>query len=114
MSNWGKYYKLPLHLDPAPYSSYAWGEDDSMVLGFSSTMSRNDAKYIIDVLNGDAISTFENLRFEDTEFYDGDKYIFEIRGWGNLTGIGAHKLTEEEAEKIHMEFRDFIYHQLKA
>jgi hypothetical protein len=114
MSKWEKYYKLPLRLDPSPYSSYAWGEDDSMVLGFSNEISREEVRYIIDVINGDEASGFENLNFSDTEFFVEDKYICEIRGWGNLTGIGGHDLTQEEAEEIHMDFRDFIYHQLKA
>lgn len=35
-----------------------------------------------------------------------------IRGWGELTGIGAYHLTVEEAEKIQDDFRDFIINKL--
>ena len=37
----------------------------------------------------------------------GHKLIL-IRGWGNLTGAGAHNLSVEEAANIQDTFADFI------
>ena len=35
-----------------------------------------------------------------------------IRGWGNLTGAGAHNLSVEEAANIQDTFADFIVERL--
>jgi len=35
-----------------------------------------------------------------------------IRGWGNLTGTGAHNLKEEEAANIQDTFAEYIVEQL--
>lgn len=113
MENWEKYYKLPLKLDPTPYTSYAWCRDDSMALTFAHAVTREEARYIIEVINGTQSGGFENIRYDDTEFFINNIYTFQIRGWGNLTGTGGHHLSEDVAEKIHMDFRDYVYSKLK-
>ncbi len=40
--------------------------------------------------------------------------FIRIRGWGNLTGIGAHNLPAEEAAKIQDNLRDWIIYKLTS
>jgi hypothetical protein len=42
---------------------------------------------------------------------DNELFIL-IRGWGNLTGTGAHHFSEEKAVKIQDDFRDWIIYKL--
>ena len=54
-----------------------------------------------------------NFRHEDGFILDNDhNKLILIRGWGNLTGIGAHNLPVEEAANIQDTFADFIVEQL--
>lgn len=43
---------------------------------------------------------------------DNNKLIITIRGWGNLTGIGSHNLSGEEAANIQDTFAEFIVNKL--
>jgi len=113
MNNWKKYYKLPLKPDPGGYSSYAWGADDGMVLGFDNNISREETRYFIDVINGNEKGGFKNVTVDETDIFINGVFQFEIRGWGNLTGTGGHNLSEEKAVEIQDAFRDFVVEQLK-
>ena len=54
-----------------------------------------------------------NFRHEDGFILDNDhNKLILIRGWGNLTGIGAHNLSVEEAANIQDTFADFIVERL--
>ena len=114
MKEFKKYYKLPLKLDEAPYSTYAWTEDDNMALMFDDNIDREDAQKIIDIINDEREDKLAILTFEGVDFFNNEKYIFCIRGWGNLTGTGANNLPQDRAEVIQDNFRDFIYNKLKG
>jgi hypothetical protein len=43
---------------------------------------------------------------------NNDKPFITIRGWGNLTGVGAHNFSGEKAAKIQDEFRDWLISKL--
>lgn len=43
-----------------------------------------------------------------------DEQFIRIRGWGNLTGVGAHNLPAEKAAKIQDDFRDWIISMLSV
>lgn len=70
---------------------------------------------MINAING--VKQLENklLSFKHKEGYiianDVIKVIL-IRGWGNLTGIGGHKLSVEEASNVQDTFAEFIVEQL--
>jgi len=114
MKDFKKYFPLPLKLDEPPYSSYAWTNKGDMALTFDDDVMREEALAIVDTINGEANETIPNLKFDGVDFFDGDTYIFCIRGWGNLTGIGGHNFSHERAEKIQDAFRDYVYEQLKG
>jgi hypothetical protein len=44
---------------------------------------------------------------------NGEEFIL-IRGWGNLTGIGAHNFSAEKAAKIQDDFKDWIIYKLQS
>lgn len=113
--NWKKYYPLPIALDEAPYHSYAWTWNNEMALGFDRNTKRELALKIVDAINEVSDFKIENLNLRDNvDFYDGDTYIFCVRGWGALTGIGGHKLPEKKAIQIQDDFVKFIYEKLKS
>jgi hypothetical protein len=44
---------------------------------------------------------------------NNEEDFIEIRGWGNLTGIGGHKFEAEKAAKIQDDFANWIMDTLK-
>ena len=42
-----------------------------------------------------------------------DHHLITIRGWGNLTGVGAHNFPAEKAEKIQDDFVQYLLYKLK-
>lgn len=73
-------------------------------------------KKALAVINGE--DNFKETKFHSEEgqiFVDGDTVpIITIRGWGNLTGIGAHNLPADEAANIQDTFTEFIVERLNA
>lgn len=67
-------------------------------------------KNILDKINGKKVDrkTDTEVTHKDGEIFIGDVHIITIRGWGNLTGIGAHNLPAEEAANIQDTFAEFI------
>ena len=106
-----EYYKLPLHRDE--YGSYVWAENGTMTLMFNRELSKPDRDKIIENLNGTSDLKIPNLNQDGDDFYDGETYIFCVRGWGGLTGSGALNLDVKDAVKIQDDFCDFIIRKLK-
>lgn len=104
-----KYYKLPLKFDGF---NYAWDKNGNMALMFDFNVQKEDAEKIVNTINGTAKHKIKKLKFDGVDFFDKDNYIFCIRGWGNLTGIGANNLPESKAAEIQDAFRDFVHNQL--
>ena len=46
------------------------------------------------------------------EIYKDEKLFVLIRGWGNLTGIGAHNFSGEKASKIQDDFVKWFLHRV--
>ena len=76
---------------------------------------------VIDILNGTVNPTHLRLEVnkEDNgqidmlhEAYDKPLPFILIRGWGNLTGVGAHNLDHNTAAKIQDDLRDWIIYKL--
>tara|TARA_R110000850_G_scaffold93775_2_gene198327 strand:- start:13 stop:363 length:351 start_codon:yes stop_codon:yes gene_type:complete len=106
------YYKLPLHTDK--YGSYVWAENGTMALMFDEKVNKEDRNKIVDSLNGATGLKIPNIKKDGVNFYDGENYIFCVRGWGGLTGCGALNMKEEKAIKIQDDFCDFIETTLKT
>ena len=108
--NWKNYYKLPLKLE----CGYAWGKDGGMALTFDYDSKNTDSIAIIDAINGTEHDKFiiTDLTYDGVDFYQNGKYIFCVRGWGNLTGIGGHNFSPKKASQIQDEFVKHIFNQL--
>jgi len=111
---WEEIYELPLHLDK--YGPYAWSVNDTMALMFDKRekIGPDERAKILASINDSAISEYENITIRNaTDFYEGERYLFCVRGWGNLIGIGALNLPEEEAAKIQDGFVAYILEKLR-
>lgn len=108
--DWKNYYKLPLKSDD--YGCYAWDNEGGMALMFDFGVKDEDRAAIVDVINGNSSAKMPNLKFDGIEFFDGENYIFCIRGCSYLTRIGACNLPEDKAAKIQDDFRDYVFNQL--
>ena len=105
MKTWKEVYDLPLELDE--YSSYAWSKSGVMALQFKN-ISKEDKIKIVSSINGLTDRKIEGLTNKGVDFYINDKLAFYVRGWGNLTGIGALNLSEDKAIEIQNGFIDHI------
>ena len=54
------------------------------------------------------------FKHEDGYIFAGDTKIILIRGWGNLTGSGAHNLSDEDAANIQDTFAEHIVNKLNG
>jgi hypothetical protein len=108
--NWKDIYKLPLHR--AKYGSWVYDADSNFVFQFENRNKDLQDK-ILNTLNGvtDKKANFE-VRHEHGFILIADMPIILIRGWGNLTGVGAHNLSADEAANIQDTFADWIVQQL--
>jgi hypothetical protein len=69
---------------------------------------------IIDILNGEnlMVSFGEAFVHDEGRISCGATHVITIRGWGNLTGSGAHRLSSEEAANVQDTFAEFIVNRL--
>jgi len=105
-------YKFPLHL--AKYGSWVWDDNDQFVFQFEFE-DKEKRKLLLDVINREKTLTNKELSFSHEKGYILDNNSIEvllIRGWGNLTGQGAHNLEAEEAANIQDTFADYIVKRL--
>lgn len=103
---WEDVYKFPLVKDPEPYCSYVWTSENGMALKFNREIEKEEYDKVVDTLNGSDSIKYANLTYVNGDMYDGDRFLFTIRGWGHLTG--KLKLSNEEACKIQDNFGEFI------
>lgn len=104
---WTKYYKLPLHTESM--GSYVWTIDNEMALQFERIVSRYLRHRVIDLINGLKQPKLKGVTLHNgTEFMFNGVYSFQVRGSGNLTGIGGHNLSSEKAAAIQDDFAKFI------
>lgn len=108
---WQDVYKLPLNLDEWS-DNYAWCKDGTMALTFDG-LSVNERERCVKTINGEDNFKISGLSFDGCDFYQNGDYIFCVRGWGNLTGIGALNLPEEKALEIQDGFVQYIFDKLK-
>jgi len=106
------FYKQPFHR--AKYGSWVYDAKGNFVFQFEPIYDSNGnyeegeielQDKIIKSLNSKSLSVIENLNLKvgdgDPNFiYHNSRLLIVIRGWGNLTGIGAHNFDDEKASKI--------------
>lgn len=72
-------------------------------------------KEIIFALNDIDLKPVNGLKLElknGIEIYKDNKLFILIRGWGNLTGIGAHNFSGEKASIIQDDFVKYLLHKI--
>lgn len=122
MKTYKDIYKFPLHdcfiSDDGFRSGQIFDSANNFVFQFEDISDENQEK-VLNVLNGVETLKNDNLFFNHREgcIMMNNNNILEtkiilIRGWGNLTGIGAHHLPPEEAANIQDSFAEFIVEQL--
>jgi hypothetical protein len=121
MKTYKDIYKLPLSLHE---SGRSYDDINNFVFQFKCPEKNNKGENIwgkiIDAINGETKLKNNKMKFfhNDGTIYccsdenkDSSEVIL-IRGWGNLTGAGAHNLSPEEAANIQDTFAEFIVEQL--
>ena len=67
------------------------------------------------ILNGEELPSGKNKFVHDAgriRMSDGGPKVLLIRGWGNLTGMGSHNLSIEDAAEVQDTFADYIVSML--
>lgn len=107
---WKEVYKLPLKYDGF---NYAWSENNTMSLMFDSAINEYDCNLIVDCINGVSDKKIEGIRNQTYEFFIHEQYVFCVRGWGYLTGIGGLNLSSQKAVEIQDSFIKYILERLE-
>lgn len=103
-------YKFPFH--QAKYGSWVYDADSNFIFQFEFN-NEDTRKKVIDILNGDLLEyKRQEVEHKDGMIYvDGNEFIL-IRGWGNLTGVGAYNLDGDWAAKIQDTLAEYIVEKL--
>lgn len=107
-------YKFPFH--QAKYGSWVYDANSNFIFQFQSG-GTVDKEKIINILNGDVDEyNRQELRSEDGLIEINSKgewkELILLRGWGNLTGTGAHNLDGDYAAKIQDTLQEYIVEKL--
>lgn len=113
-------YKLPLKMMDKNYYTRIYDAKDNFVFQFLFYNNYEQAKIIIEAINGKKLLTNKDISFYNKLgkiYFKGphneqDVEIILIRGWGNLTGSGGMNLSHEEAANIQDTFAEYIVTQL--
>jgi hypothetical protein len=110
MKTYKDVYQLPLE----NRHDWIYDQNNNFVFQFMIDDEKTEQK-ILDIINGK--KNFKNLdlifKHEQGQILDKSGLpIILIRGWGNLTGIGAKNLSVKEASNIQDTFADFIVKRL--
>ena len=115
---WRDVYQLPFSGD---CGGYVFSKNSTMTLTFDNIYGvyafqgiRSIKEDIVDKLNGDSNIKFDQTFTvrDDVKVYYGDEYVFMVRGWGKLTGVGGYNLPKDEAERIQNDFTKWILETL--
>lgn len=74
-------------------------------------------KKVVDAINAEEHSPIENINLSvdaNGRIVSNGRILITIRGWGNLTGVGAHNFTPEKAAKIQDDFSSWLVKKLSA
>lgn len=111
------FYKQPFH--KAKYGTWVYeGKNNDFVFEFADEFPREDYEKVIFRLNAlkkeDEPIPDYNLVYDNKSGMiknNGVDFI-EIRGWGNLTGIGGYNFSGEKAAKIQDDFAEWLIERL--
>lgn len=106
------FYNRPFKLDT--YGTYVYDNRDNLIFQFDSSVPKDERKLIIFRLNALDPITEEIPKYlltynmEKGLISNGLKPFIEIRGWGNLTGVGGYNFSHERAFKIQDDLANWL------
>ena len=122
------FYTQPFHLPK--YGTWVYDAKSNFVFQFDEPIKYDEkGSYLLGIkemreqiifsLNSINHEPIEDLKLtvntkDSTEIFNNGELFITIRGWGNLTGIGAHNFDADKAAKIQDDFRDWIIYKLSA
>lgn len=116
------FYEQPFRL--CKYSDWVYDFNNNFVFQFESRFDskgnylegeRELQNKVIESLNSEERTPIEGLNLKTESFGEilrEDKLFILIRGWGNLTGVGAHNFDEDKAAKIQDNFQEWLLYRL--
>ncbi len=112
MKTYKDVYKFPLKSNS--YCGRVTDQNNNFVFQFQIQDDEKES-LLLKVINGE--ETFKNPELKFTHrlgliLDEKLNKIILIRGWGNLTGSGGMKLSEDEAINIQDTFAEYIVEQL--
>lgn len=128
--SFSKYYKFPLQLDI--FSDKVMTSDDTMAFDFADVIygegeeiyeiSNHSQDALVKALNNNLllyhIPDADDIVLDNADIYiiqnNRRKLFIILRGWGNLTGIGGHRLPDVKAKEIQKEFGEFIISKIRC
>lgn len=108
-------YQFPFH--KAPFGSWVYDKNSNFIFQFEFR-NKDVEDTVIAILNEELLEyKKQEISHENGEIYvtvAGEKKPFIlIRGWGNLTGVGAYNLDSKYAAKIQDTLAEYIVEKLK-
>ena len=117
------FYKQPFKKDN--FCDWVYDANNNFVFQFEGQFDKkgNYAKGyleleqdIINSLNSKEKIIIPNFKLENLKNYGvltlNNEPFITIRGWGNLTGVGAHNFDEDKAAKIQDDFQEWLLYKL--
>ena len=117
MKTFKDYYKFPLKQELI-LEDLVLTKDNNMAFQFVENDEDTEGLYLSDVTKKEILHVinkdikiqqyFPNLSIEGEYIKTGNKTLITLRGWGNLTGIGGHNLSDDKAKSIQHQFALYI------
>jgi len=103
-------YKFPFH--QAKYGGWVYDANSNFIFEFEFSNKETQEK-TIKILNNELLDyKRQDVTNEDGEILIDNIPFILIRGWGNLTGVGAYNLNGKYAGKIQDSLQEFIIEKL--
>jgi|SRR6478736_7123038 len=103
-------YQFPFR--QCKYSKWVYDNKDNFIFQFEN-VEKETRNTFIQIINGEVNGyKKQNTTLKNGEIFIDGKNFITIRGWGNLTGIGAYNLEGEYAAKIQDTLAEFIVAKL--
>ena len=104
-------YQFPCH--QAKYGSWVYDANSNFIFQFEFDNIETREK-TIKILNGELLEyKKQNVKLKDGVIFVNEHPFIMIRGWGNLTGVGAYNLNGDYATKIQDTLAEYIIEKLK-
>jgi len=107
------FYTRPFHIPK--YGSWVYDAKGNFVFQFEfkDKELREKVIFSLNAIDYDPLKDLNlSIGTDPNEILNNNSLFITIRGWGNLTGIGANNFSSEKAAKIQDDFRDWIIQKI--